>query len=76
MFKSLERLETRGPFALEYSPHTNTLRIEDLEVVLKHNLGCFAQGEGEKSYVILAIAESRQELGAFSKSLTKQKEQR
>jgi hypothetical protein len=73
MFETLERWETRGPFALAYSPQTNTLRIEDLEIVLKHNLGCFAKGEGENGYVILAIAESRQELRTFSKSLTKQK---
>lgn len=62
MLKMLERLETRGSFALEYSPRTNTLRIEDLEIVLKHNLGCFAKGKGENGYVILAIAESRQAL--------------
>lgn len=72
----LEKLEPGGLFALEYSPQTNTLRIEDLQVVLKHNLGCFANGEGENGYVILAIAESRQELSKFSKSVLKQKEAR
>lgn len=72
----LEMLETKGLFALEYSPQTNTLRIEDLEVVLKHNLGCFATGEGENGYVILAIARSRQQLREFTKSLAKEKELR
>ena len=67
----LETLETRGLFALEYSPQENALRIEDLEVVLKHNLGSFAKGEVGTGYVILAIAESRRQLREFSKSLVK-----
>jgi hypothetical protein len=72
----LEMLETKGLFALEYSPRTKTLRIEDLAVVLKHNLGCFAKGEGENGYVILAIAASRQELRQFGRDVVKPKETR
>lgn len=66
-------LDTRGLFALEYSPQENTLRIDDLEVVLKHNLGYFAKGEAGNGYVILAVARSRQELREFRKSVVKQK---
>lgn len=69
-----EMLEPKGLFALEYSPRTNTLRIEDLEVVLKHNLGCYTKGEAESGYLILAIAESRQELRQLSRLVVKQKE--
>jgi hypothetical protein len=72
----LERLGTKGLFALEYSPRTNTLRIEDLEVVLQHNLGCYAKGDAENGYVILAIAESRQELRQFSRTIVKSEKTR
>jgi hypothetical protein len=48
MLTSVERRETRGSFAPEYSPQTATWRIEDLELVLNHNLECFAKGEEEK----------------------------
>jgi len=67
-------LETRGLFALVYSPQVKALRIDDLEMVLRHNLGCFAKGDLGNDYKILAISESREELRAFGKPLVKQKE--
>lgn len=66
-------LDTKGLFALEYSPREKNWRIEDLDVVLKRNLGWWAQGKAENGYIIVAIADSREELRDFSKSLVKRK---
>ncbi len=66
-------LDTKGLFALEYSPKEKNWRIEDFDVVLKHNLGWCAKGKAENGYIIVAVAASREELRDFSKSLNKQK---
>lgn len=67
-------LDTKGLFALEYSLQEKAWQINDLEVVLKRNLGLFAKDEVGKDYRILAVSESTDELREFRKSLVKHKE--
>ncbi|HLO29653.1 MAG TPA: hypothetical protein VK249_10990 [Anaerolineales bacterium] len=72
--KGMPMLDTRGLLVLEYSPREKAWRIDDLEVVLKQNIGWFAKGEAGNDYRILAISESRDQLREYKKSLVKQKE--
>jgi hypothetical protein len=64
-------LDTKGLFVLEYSFQKNAWRIDDLEVVLKYNLGWWAKGEPGDDYRIMAISDSRDQLRDFKKSLAK-----
>ncbi len=68
-------LEKKGLFVLEYSFQQKAWRIEDLDEVLKYNIGWFARDEAGNDFKILAISESRDQLREFRKSLVKQKEE-
>ncbi len=69
----ISMLNTKGLFVLEYSFQRKAWRIENLEVILKYNIGWFAKGEPGDDYGILAISESRDQLREFKKSLLKQR---